>query len=116
MWGPDSESPCYLLPGEFGRRMASQYGANRKFAPVECWTVDPLTETTSRVVVVAVHSADGYSSSADYVELASGHRLSAFYIWPVAKHHKPELAQVTDAYGKCTQWVCRLHKRCLSHY
>lgn len=110
-WKPRHDSECFTEPGQFAKRLHNQYGIDRQFNPVQAYFV--INDKVEKHEVVKIVGADTSYYSPDYAVTTEGKRLSTFYMFPVRKHKKPELRQIEDDLGKCTQWVAPWKKRVL---
>lgn len=104
-----------LFPEEFGKRLGNQHGLARRFAPIDAWTI--THDKPERVRIVEVRgSGCEWKPPVSYALTEDGRLISAFYLFPVAKHKRPELALIKDQYGECRQWVAPLRANCKGHW
>jgi hypothetical protein len=95
------------MPGDFARHLSGREGLARRFAPEAAYFV--LNDQVVKCNVVELRGAGlEFVGPASYALTADGRLLPCHYMFPVARHLKPRLAEVTDDYGTCQQWVAPL--------
>lgn len=113
--------PCvnlqsYTMPGEYGKRLYQEHGADqpawKRPLAIPAWAV--VNDEVRRITVTGLRSASGCGEQADYADCDDGRHVATFYLFPVAKHHKPRLETITDEFGTCRQWVAPVKINCKS--